>query len=114
MGCAPQHAACLQAGLAHRSRNAKVGNFYTVVASDQHILGLDITMHQSGAMGITDASTDLDAQLQRSGNGKGVASLLNVVANQLFEGATVDKFHHNVVAMAILADVVNGDDVGVR
>src|SRR5207245_2864167 len=76
---------------------------------DHNVLRLDVTVDQTPLVGEIQGRRHLRAYGKRLLHREGGALL-----DQVLEAAPLDEFHHDVVIVAVLADVVDIDDVGMR
>ena len=97
--------------LADGSGDTKIGDLHPIVTRHQDVLRLHITVDQIRTMSIADTRTDLNRQIERVLDAKR-AALLVLKLHKLLQGSTVNKLHHDIVTVVVLADVMNGDDIG--
>ncbi len=102
----------LLAGFADGAGDAKVGYFCTVITSDKDVLGFHITVDETGAVGVAQAIASLNGEVQGAAD-RQQGFFLVLLPDDLFERKAINEFHDDKVAVAVLADVVDGDDVGV-
>ena len=88
-------------------REAEVGDLHAAVAIEQHVLRLDVAVHDAAVVRELQRVADLrdDAQRLRGRQPSRALHLPQVHA--------VDELHQQVVQAARLAEVVDGDDVRV-
>lgn len=101
------------AGLGHLAgglgpREAEVGDLDLAVLGDQHVLGLDVAVHETGPVRGAERGQHRLHDLQR-GAGAEPPERVEGVA----QGAAGDVLHHQEDVLAVGALVVDGDDVGV-
>jgi hypothetical protein len=95
-------------GLAtHDLRDAEVGNLYAALAIEENVLGFDVAVDDAAVVGELEPVTDLgdDGQRLRGRESPGPHGQAEVDA--------VDELHQQVEEAVGLAEVVDGDDVGV-
>ena len=94
--------------LRHHAGNAEVGHLYGAVFQHHHVVGLNITMDDTSAMGVFQRLGDLDGKMQRLLPVEN-ALLLHV----LLQGDALDQFHDDIVSHYGGGNVVNRNDIRV-
>ncbi len=75
----------LLAGFAHGASDAKIGHLDPVITRDQDILRFDITVNEVGAVGVADAVTYLDGQVEEAAGGHELPVVV-ILADDLLQG----------------------------
>ena len=90
-----------------RPRDAKVGDLEPVIRRDQHVMRLDVAVHQAGAMGVSDARASLHHQRDALFDREAAA-----LAQQGFQVGARHQLHDDERLAVVDAVVVHGDDIG--
>jgi hypothetical protein len=87
---------------------AEVHDAHAAVVVDHHVVGFEVAMDQAGGVGGRDAAGDVGEHAQSFGPARGT------ILRPRAEGLAGDELHGDPDLLAVGADVVDGDDVGVR
>jgi hypothetical protein len=90
-------------------RDAEIRDLDGSIHGKQNILRFDVTMDQATGMGRCQSRADFDAYADRFGDRQRSRCL-----DRLLEGLPIDEFHDNVVRRAVLPNVKDTHDVGMR
>src|SRR5208283_788602 len=85
---------------------SEVENLRLSPAGDEYIGWLDVTMHNTAAVGSVECVGNLNAKLQQ------LVDLERTVLDLVLERLTIQKLHRDKCLRFLLADVVDGADVG--
>ncbi|MCY0987201.1 hypothetical protein OV203_08710 [Nannocystis sp. ILAH1] len=88
-------------------RQAEVGDDHATVALDEHVVRLEVAMHQAGPVDMREPATRLEIKREPAPPVAGFAAL------QLAERAAVDEFHGDVGLAFVRSDLVDGHEVRV-
>ncbi len=90
---------------------AEVEDLHEAVGRHHDVVGLQVTVNDARGVGLGEALRDLRSDLEETARGEGVGL---AAQDQLPKRVAVDQLHDDVAqARGRLADVVDGDDVGV-
>ena len=89
---------------------AEVEDLDVAVGGHHDVLGLQVPVDDAGGVGLGEAVRDLGSDVEQPSNGQGARILGQ---DQLAQRVPLDHLHHDVGQAGGLADVVDGDDVGV-
>ncbi len=78
------------------------------VADDEDVLGFEITMHEAAFVRGGEPARDLRAVLDH------LAHRQPAIAQPLAQRLSFEQFHHGEGASVVHAEIVNGEDVGMR
>ena len=95
-------------GLGGDARDSKVGDLDLAVGTDQDVRRLHVAMHDPLAVGIVEGVGHLGNDRNRH-----LLVLRPTVGKRLFQRTAVDEFQDQVLSVAIVAELINGDDVRV-
>jgi hypothetical protein len=92
------------------ARDAKVGDLEAHILRDEHVVRLDIAVDETGAVGVPHAGAGLDHERD---------AILHTekrprVADELFQIFAGDVLHDDVEQVIGEAEIVHGDDIGMR
>jgi hypothetical protein len=90
------------------AREAEVEDADAAVAADEHVARLEVAVDDAGVVGGGEASAGLDE------HGDDLAPGAFFMAQPAAQGAALDQLHGDEDLALKLADLVDGDDVGVR
>jgi hypothetical protein len=85
---------------------AEVQNFGVHAIGDKNIRGLDVAMHDAFAVRGVERVGNFDAEVEQR------FEFERASADRMFQSFSVEAFHGQVGVAGVLADVVNGADVG--
>jgi len=88
-------------------RGAEVGDFYSVVAGEHQVRGLDVAMHDVALVSELEGAAGLFHDAQNAGQGKGVT-----IVEERLEAAALYEFHGDVVEAVFFAGIENDHDIG--
>ncbi len=106
VGRAPDIPSLDHGGRGQGPGDAKIGYFYPPIRGDQDVLRLDVAVDETSLVRRADGGTDLDGNGQSALDGERSA-----FEDQLLEIAALDVLHDDVMTVAILANVVDADNV---
>ena len=87
-------------------RQAEVENFGVLAFGDEDICGLDVAVDDASGVGRVERVGDFDAQRERH------LQFHRTSGDHVLEGHAVQELHDEESAAVVLADVVDGADVG--
>ena len=94
-------------GLGHHTGDAKIRDLDTAVLQHHHIVGLDVPVDDTTAVGMLQCLTDLDGKMQ------GLLPVQHALAlHILFQRDAVDQLHHDIIRIVRCGNIVHGHDIG--
>ena len=92
--------------VAHRPRQPHIRQLGDLIAGDQDVLGLDVSVNESRLVGVIQGTSDLNA------NGQCLRFRVRTFFDQmLVDGMAFDILHDKAMGVAVSANVQRGDDV---
>ena len=89
--------------------NAEISHLHAAVPQHHDIVGLNVPVDNAPAVGVGEALHNLGDKMQRLTPVQRLSLLLHV----LLEGNPVNQFHHDIVQIVRVGDVVHRNDIGV-
>ena len=98
--------------IAVRSRTVRgepeVEDLHVSPGRDEHVLRLQVTMHDTARVRRVERASDLTGVID------GLAARECHAAQRVAQRMALEQFHHRVGHAVVAAEIVNGEDVGVR
>ena len=91
----------------HQAGDAKIGHLHRAILQNHHIVGLDIPVHQSPAVGVLQSLGNVDGKVDRLSPVE-----TNLLFHILFEGDAIDQLHDNIIPVLCVGHIVNRHNIG--
>ena len=93
--------------LGHEPGNTEVRHLHRTILQHHNVMGLDIPMDNTTAVGVFQRLADLDAKM------KGLFPVQHTFfLHVLLQGNALDQFHHNIVRDFRSGNIVNRHNIG--